>query len=276
MFDKVKLWLPATRDTQYVGKYIERATDNISRETGEICTFGTLNGLKVQNRPNGCSICGSLPKFLYGNNLKSLDRHTIKEAIDKMETMLHCSIQVAKVTELELGCNFPMSKPVSAYLHKLGDCNFMVRSPLNKGSLYYINRDKRQKKVLCFYDKGAEMKAKNTNINGYDWLRYEMRFKGHLNRQLQSPIVEVSTLSDVIFYRYLIRRYQQEYFNIKKNNIMDTTIIKEIKTPAQAVEVLLAMLINQTDRGKIDSFLEELKANGVFTHRSDYTRLKQK
>ena len=278
MYDKLKLWLPVSRDTINIADHIEKATDTINRETGEICTFGTLDGLKVQSRPNGCSICGSMPKFLYGDNLNGLNRHTIKEAIDKLETMLHCSIQEAKVTELEFGCNFPMSKPIGTYLHKLGDSPFLIRSQLMQGSLYYKNRDKRQQKTLCFYDKAAEMKANNQKTgNSFCWLRYEMRFRGHLNRQLKTPVVEVETLLNSRFYNYLVDRYQQEYFKIRKNNSqMDKVNIDDIKTPKEALEALLAILISQTDRGQIEEFLEGLKTNNAFAHKSDYTRLKTK
>ena len=47
MYDKVKLWTARTRETPDVSKFLDRAKDQIDHETGEVCTFGSLEGLKV-------------------------------------------------------------------------------------------------------------------------------------------------------------------------------------------------------------------------------------
>ena len=52
--------------------------------------------------------------------------------------------------------------------------------------------------------------------------------------------------------------------------------MSEIKTPTDAFEVFLARLISETDPSKIDGFLDELKAAGVFADRKNYSRLKNK
>lgn len=65
MYDKVKLWAARTRATPDVSKFLDRAKDQIDHDTGEICTFGSLEGLKVSIYTGGISIVGSLAKYLY-------------------------------------------------------------------------------------------------------------------------------------------------------------------------------------------------------------------
>ena len=52
--------------------------------------------------------------------------------------------------------------------------------------------------------------------------------------------------------------------------------MSEIKTPSDAFNVLVARLINQTDKTQIGGFLDELKKAGVFEDRKNYTRLKRR
>ena len=69
MYDKVKLWAMRTRATPDVSRFLDKAKDQIDHETGEVCTFGSLEGLKVSIYTGGISVIGSLAKFLYPNNV---------------------------------------------------------------------------------------------------------------------------------------------------------------------------------------------------------------
>lgn len=52
--------------------------------------------------------------------------------------------------------------------------------------------------------------------------------------------------------------------------------MNEIKTVSDAFNVLVARLINQSDKTQITEFLEELKEAKTFEDRKSYTRLKKK
>ena len=84
MYDKVKLWAMRTRATPDVSKFLDKAKDQIDHETGEVCTFGSLEGLKVSIYTGGISVIGSLPKFLYQDNVYPLDRHSTAQAVEKL------------------------------------------------------------------------------------------------------------------------------------------------------------------------------------------------
>ena len=160
MYDKVKLWAIRTKATPDVSKFLDRAKDQIDHETGEICTFGSLEGLKVSIYTGGISIIGSLAKYFYPNNIYPLDRHTTAQAIEKLSDSLHICVDDAKVTGLEFGTQFVMAHPVENYLSKLGDMPKLLRYHFDVGTLYYKPKGKQQPKVFAFYDKKADAVAK--------------------------------------------------------------------------------------------------------------------
>lgn len=280
MYDKVKLWAMRTRATPDVSKFLDRAKDQIDHETGEVCTFGSLEGLKVSIYTGGISIVGSLAKYLYPNNIYPLDRHTTAQAVEKLSDSLHLQIADAKVTGLEFGTQFVMRKQVELYLKKLGDMPKLLRYHFDVGTLYYKPRGRNQHKIFAFYDKIADAEAKGmalpVGFEDANLLKYEMRLNGRLPQQIGVPEVTASTLQESGFYRLMVKRYQDNYFAISKLNQVKTNVMDDIKTVSDAFDVLVARLINQSDQTQIAAFLEELKEAKVFDDRKSYTRLKKK
>ena len=87
MYDKVKLWIDrAVVGEQYpsIANYLDSAKQETDLQTGEVKTFGNLEGLKVSIFVGGLSVVGSLPKYLYGSNVYPLDRHTTAQALEKL------------------------------------------------------------------------------------------------------------------------------------------------------------------------------------------------
>lgn len=280
MYDKVKFWVMRTRATPDVSKFLDKAKDQIDHETGEICTFGSLEGLKVTIYTGGISIIGSLAKFLYPNNVYPLNRHSTAQAIEKLSDSLHLSVEAATVSGLEFGQAFVMKYPVESYLSKLGNMPKLLRYHFDVGTLYYKPKGKQQPKVFAFYDKKADAMAKGmalpVGFKDANLLKYEMRLNGRLPQQMGVPEVTASTLSESGFYRQMVKRYQDSYFSISKQNQIKTDVMSEIKTVSDAFDVLVARLINQSDQTQIAAFLEELKEAKVFEDRINYTRLRKK
>lgn len=280
MYDKVKLWATRTGDTPDVSKFLDRAKDQIDHETGEVCTFGSLEGLKVSIYTSGISITGSLSKYLHSNNIYPLDRHSTAQAVEKLSDSLHISFNEAKVTGLEFGTQFVMKHQVSDYLSRLGDMPKLLRHHFDVGSLYYKPKGKQQSKVFAFYDKKADAVAKDMILPlGFEeanLLKYEMRINRRLPQQLGVPEVTASTLSEKTFYHSMVKRYQENYFAISKLKQIKTDVMDEIKTVSDAFDVFVARLITQSNQTQIAGFLEELKDAKVFDDRNSYFRLKKK
>ena len=280
MYDKVKLWAERTRETPDVSVFLEKAKEQADLDTGEVCVYGSLDGLKVSVYTGGISIVGSLPKFLYKSNVCPLDRHSTVRALEKLSDSLHIKISEARVTGLEFGQAFVMKHPVESYLSKLGDMPKMLRYHFDVGTLYYKPRGRQQPKVYAFYDKKADAAAKGialpVGFEDANLLKYEMRLNGRLPQQMGVPGVTASTLTESGFYRLMVRRYQGGYYSISKQNQVKTDIMSEIKTVTDAFNVLVARLIIQGGQTQIAGFLEELKEAKVFEDRKNYTRLKKK
>lgn len=284
MYDKVRFWMDrAIVGEQYptIANYLDEASEQVSLQTGEIKTFGNLEGLKVSIFVGGVSVVGSLPKYLYGgSNVYPLDRHACTKAIEKIGDALHMNFGAAKVTELEFGTNFLMMHQVPEYLARLGDMPRLSRYHFEPSTLYYKGTGKQRPKVFAFYDKIAEAEKKGLSypedMKAANLLRYEMRLNSRLPQQLGVPEVRASTLSEIPFYRMMVRRYQDSYFSISKQNQLKTNIMSEIKTVSDAFDVFVARLISQTDQTQIGGFLDELKEAGVFSDRKNYSRLKRK
>lgn len=280
MYDKLKLWAARTRDTPDITKFLDRAKEQIDHDTGEITTFGSLEGLKISIFTGGISIIGSLSKYLYPNNIYPLDRHSTAEAVEKLSDNLHLNISDAKVTGLEFGTQFVMRHKPEDYLRRLGDMPRLQRYHFEVGTLYYKPKGKQQTKVFAFYDKKADAAVKGMTLpDGFsdvNLLKYEMRYNQRLPQQLGVAEITASTLSEKEFYRQMVRRYQDSYFSISKQKQVKTNVMNEIKTVSDAYDVLVARLISQSDQTQITAFLEELKEAKIFEDRKSYSRLKKK
>lgn len=164
MYDKVKLLLPKSSTTPDISQFLDNAKEQTNLTTGEICTFGGLNGLKVTANMGYISITGSLSKLLYPNNIYPLNRHTTSQAIEKLSDTLHLDMSHAKVTGLEFGCWFAMKHPTNVYLHRLGEMPKLSKGHFNDHSLYYQSKGSPPAKAFVFYDKKAEAKEKKMEI----------------------------------------------------------------------------------------------------------------
>lgn len=283
MYDKLRMW----NDRSIVGgnypdvvNYLDTVTEKTDQRTGEVKTFGSLGGLNVAIHESGLSITGSLPKFLYPDNIYPLNRGSTKEAFEKLSDCLHFRADEAKIISMEFGTHFLMSNPVPEYLDMLRETTYLKRCQFEDSTLYYRSKGKKQERIICFYDKVKEAQGRGVNIppglENSNLLRYEVRYRWRLPRQLKEPEIIGKTLSDEAFYRKMIKLYSDAYFEINKVKTLKTNIMSEIKTVSDAFDVLVARLINQGDQSQITAFMDELKQNNVFDDPKYYTRLKKK
>ena len=283
MYDKVKLWMDmAIVGDEYttIANYLDNARQETDLQTGEVKTFGSLEGLKVSVFAGGLSVIGSLCKYLNGSNVYTLNRHTTAQAVEKLSDALHIQAGEAKVTGFEYGANFLMKHPISDYLTKLGNMPRLERVQATSNSIRYEGKGRQQPKVFAFYDKIADATAKGMDypddLQGANLLRYEIRLNGRIAKQIGVPEVTASTLYDIRFYRMMLKRYQDSYFSISKLNQIRTDVMSEIKTVSDAFNVFVARLLSNSNQNQIGGFLDELKQAGVFDDRKNYSRLKKK
>lgn len=284
MYDKIKLYLPRCRDMPDIAQYMDNGNEQTDITSGEVHTYGFIDGLRVSQFLGGYVVSGSLSRFFYPNNLYPLSYHTTAEAVEKLSDRLHLDMREANVTALEFGTQFPMAKPPSVYFSKLGDMSRKVRVRCNANTLYYqgVGRTTRtrQREVLAFYDKIADAKAKSMEIpkglEDANLLKYELRLNGRLARQLGVQEVKASTLSDKGLFKLLLTKWSEDYFAISKLHTTKTDIMSEIRSPKDAINVFIARLMSKQEKDEIADFISELKRFDVFTDPKSYTRVKSK
>ena len=279
MYDKIVIWKSRMGDEYpHLLTLLEDAKEQTDLETGEIKAYGSLQGMRVGIYPTAIRIEGSLPKFLYdGGNLIPLNRHTTEEAIKKLSDALQINLEDAGVSSLEFGANFLMRHKPSEYLKRMGELPRRQRYTFNVDTLYYRHRGKEQPDTFCMYDKISDAKAKGMPIpQGFEdknLLRVELRLNGSLAKQTGVPEVKASTLYDRAFYNKIRGRFINTYFSISKLNKLNTHFMESIKTPKDAVDGFLGLMLAKAGgMQEIDAYLEELKANQVFSDRINYKR----
>lgn len=292
MYDNIRFWIDRLEIGegifQTLSTCLTNAREIIDRETGEAKTTGFLANLRVMINESGMSVKGSLSRFYHYNedngkrgNLYPLNRHDTLKAIEMLSQKLGgVPMQKAKVRALEFGAWMPVNYPVAEYLKRCGDYPRLERFQFKAETLYYRHRGKNQPKTLCLYDKKAEVRAKGYELpqgfEDYNLLKYELRLNGSIGRQLEWGEVTGETLYDRAFYKRLTETYQEEFAKIKKLSQPNSRIKESIKSVCDGVEVLLSRLINQYGIEVIDSFIDELKSQHVYSERANYSRLRKK
>ena len=282
MYDKVTIWKDGRVREEYphLLTLLSDAKEQTDLETGEVKTYGTLQGMRVGIYPTAIRIDGSLPKFLYaGGNVIPLHRHTPEQAVKKLSDALQINLDDARVSALEFGANFLIRHKPAEYLKRMGELPRRQRYTFNVDTLYYRHRGKEQPDTFCLYDKISDAKAKGMPIpQGFEdknILRVELRLNGSLAKQMGVAEVKASTLYDRQFYAKIRNRFINTYFSISKLNKLNTHFMESIKTPKDAVDGFLGLMLAKAGgMQEIDNYLEELKANQVFSERINYKRTK--
>ncbi|NIQ08084.1 MAG: hypothetical protein GWO20_20920, partial [Candidatus Korarchaeota archaeon] len=201
MYDTVKLTL-ATLETEGIANLLTNPKETINKVTGECLESGYMENLLVKVSGNSVTICGSLSKFVNGNNVERLTRKATELAIEKLSDLLKLSLHQANVYRLDVAETLILKRPVREYLGLLGDSRYYDRCPQGKRSLLYRS-DQRAK---AFYGKIHEMHSKKKGENipevfqGRNALTYELRFLKRLARQFKRKAVKASDLFEQNFY----------------------------------------------------------------------------
>lgn len=278
MVDNVKLYLQRCRDMPSVAPYLDRGSERTDIDTGEVSIYGSVSNIMVSQTFGGYYIQGSLPKYLYGNNVCQLTRKDIGTAIESLSDTLHLPIQDADVTGIEVGANICLSKMPSAYIGLLGDMPRMKRVMLGD-SLYYRGSGKVFPKQYYFYDKGQEVKEKGgvmpVGLEMANMLRYEMRLTKRLPKQLGIQELKASTLQDRAVYRELVNRWLDGYLSINKITDMKGSGYVKGMSVKQVREIFVAQQLAKGGALAIENLITGLKAESFFTDRREYSKLKK-
>lgn len=194
-----------------------RDTYQVKGEYGKITTYGSVKNMKVSFNEDRLTICGSICKYYFdGQNQSTLNWNQLREAIIQLGEDLEIPIMEGKLTRIDIGENFIMSKPVRAYYDRMVTTNYYKRIAQPNG-LYFINGNRK----ITFYDKVREQKSKKTPIinsfQGENVLRYELSLMKNLDKYFNDSDLTVRKLViDEQFYDKLVRAWCEEFKAIQK------------------------------------------------------------
>lgn len=281
MYDRVTLYIQSTSydTTQRISSFLDGVEVTSDCSTGEESLKGKYGTMTVYMQSNGIvSINGSLAKFLNGDNVHTLNREDAEAAVMKLSDGFKVDPSDMRVTSIEFGSTFIMKKPPEAYFSKLGSMSRMVRNPIASSSLYYTTVGKQPSKVLCFYDKAAEIGRKHEKMpvefQGRNLLRYEIRLRKRLPQMLKVKAVRAADLYDVGFYRGIAEMWRDMYFSISKKRVLEINADSRIKTVSDGFNAYVALMYRQGGEVPPEDFISNLRANGIMTDRQNGSRLR--
>ncbi len=274
MYDNLDITLtreqsPGTDFLKEIPQYLTMVSNCGENQFGKYITGYSGNNLKVSISESrvkiyDCSIC----KYYLGDNFKTLTKGDTKRAIEKISDSLHLPFHIANVTRIDFAKNLIMQYDEKLYYPYLGEAQYYTRLPQNNG-LYYNN----QLRQLVFYGKEYEQRLKKQPIpemyNDRNVLRFEMRFRKQLRKQLNQPEITAGLLSNEEFYGSLVKRWKNEYFAIQKIN-SKLINMKPTGSTKDLIENMALFQLIELGQPQILSIVKEWQKRGLITKREAY------
>lgn len=183
---------------------------------------GTLGTLTVKQYPDGVYCSGSLGKYLQSENVSTMTRHGVKDALSKLEAATGWDLKRAELKTLEIGATFPVNNPPCNYLASWGNLPRFTKSTYQKNALETVTFFTGQRSFTG-YDKKAEAKEIPAIFSGTELIRLEYKFKKNLKHYLGK--LNPWDLAEKEIYTGLAGRWQDFYFAIPKGRaaVLDIT-----------------------------------------------------
>ena len=204
----------------YLNDFVEHKSSkgiSITSDLGGLKLFANSDIVRIKD--------GSICKWMLGDNLKTMHRTDVQQAIDRLSATLHLPMERATITRLDVAANIMLKHPTEVYLNHLGACGRAKRLEEPNGLFYNKSYGR-----LAIYDKVKEQKSKGYPIpelyRGKNVLRYEQRYQKNLPIFLKEKAVKAALLYDEAFYMKICKMWFDSYNKIQKIN--DMTVNFEI------------------------------------------------
>ena len=235
----------------YENSYLTFARNTLERvkiteyENGCISVAGKIGNLNVFITKYSIEINGgSLCKWYLGDNLQTLYRRDIKNAIEKLSDTLHLNIGNADITRLDIAQNILLNYPIRLYLKYFG--LYAHKLPLTQNlGIYYEHGNE----TLCFYDKIEEMKRSGaiipTIFTNENIMRYEQRYFGRIPQTFELPNFTADMLYKEKYYIKVLDKWRAAYEAIDKIKDIGSINInfENMKTKKDLYKIAVAALI---------------------------------
>lgn len=259
MYDNISIFLETREEVSQ--KYLGNWQEKTKLHSFEPYFVGDLKNLLVCQFKNGISVRGSLSKYYYGDNLRTLTLDHTECAIDKLCLQLDVSFYDAIVYKMEFGTNFILNHPVGNYLILLNEYKKSKKTTFGNESIYF----KSSKKDLVFYNKTKEMNKKKIIIPveykdlNNRIMRYEIRLNKRINEQFMKT-VKLYHLYDEDFFFQVLTIWKDSYFAISKLKVMKNNLTSYVNYKNYMISLALSNI-----QGKgLEYILKDIDLNRHF------------
>ncbi len=246
------------------------------RRTGQDHFNGHIKNIKINQNLDGCFLCGSIAKYLKGQNINPLTREEIEQALLYLQQDTGLDFSKAVIQSLEIGTSIKLKNPVTEYLQCFDGINnskyklFECRTCNGLESLCY--RTKTGGLEFSCYDKIQEMKDKRQEIpESYKNLyviRLELKIK---NRQAIRGIFEKDLPPFELANKYIIaelqRQFSKFYKQIPKTKRTVYLDMSKAVTPAE-LEKLQAEAYRQEHSKELADIMKAGKDKGFLSDKT--------
>jgi len=235
---------------------------------------GRLKNLSITAGITGLSIKkGSLAKYFLNDNIQTLTRSTLEQAINQLSEELELSLNQAKITRVDIGCNFLMKFKPESYLHCLLECPSYKRKPYDHG-VYFGHGTK----TKVFYDKIEDCKVNKVEVpvicKGRNLLRYEFRLLGRIADFFQVDEFTAKDLYQEANYMKMIDEYHRQYENIVKKKTLSPDIPENL-TVKSFKDYLFNLAVYELGSERAYQEYNFFKKNKKFKQAADASRAKK-
>jgi len=273
MYDNIELILtrkqsPGIDFLKTIPQYLTMVASEGTSQAGDYIT-GYSDSIKVNISENRVKLSDfSLCKYWLGDNFKTLTKGDAKQAIEQISSILHLPLSQATITGIDFANNFIMQHPEKVYYPYLGQAQYYNRLEQPNG-LYYNNRLRQ----LVFYGKEYEQRIKRQPIpelyRNRNVLRYELRLKRQLRKQLKRSEITAGLLSDEAFYTDLLDKWKSEYLTIQKIN-SKLINMKPTGSKKELTENLALYTIVELGQSQVLGKVKEWQQRGEITKKQAY------
>lgn len=233
-----------SRDSYFINGYIGTFRVNINQQR-----------IKLQG--------SSLGRYINGDNQTGMSLQLTRKAVEQLSDQLSIDVGLAKVTQIDIGRNLTMKYKPETYLPYLIESSGYKRHEVGSG-LYFKN----SLRELVFYDKIREQKEKRIPIQpifqNQNLLRYELRLKNHLEKELSYQKVVAKLLYDEGFYIKLGNLWKNQYLRISKQSNRSFEI-SPTSSARELIQNLAALAITDVGIDAVMHKVTEWQQKGILT-----------
>lgn len=245
-----------------------------SRITGEEFFSGNIKNFAIRINNNSLTINGSICKFYYGNNLRTLSYNDFVQAILGLDELFGVELERAVVRRVDLAENLLMKFKPESYYPILIKGGFLKRREDDNG-LYFRNKNR----TVLLYDKIVKERKghvfMDANFVSKNVLRYEFRMNRNMEISKRLKVKKAKLLDIINNYSLLVDYWRKSFDLIPKDIELNIPEDSFFHTTSGFRDFLAVHGMKSLGGfGRVINMIQEAKARNVFKYPAQSSNLK--